>query len=383
MPAGGESERGILGEQALVWRKAAKRQPLMGMVQRQLELPAAPAVCRARGLGREPQTDLPEQLAPRQAEGIATADPHERFDGRSFELGRRAADEIAHALESAVAFALRDGGDRGFFTPVANESQANSERGRFPFPIPRFPFNRAPDIAHIDIRQPQLDAVAHRIAPQRVERVEAHRLIIEERDVVLDRVIVPEPRRLVGEQAERRSVRLGESELTERDHLAEDFLCRGFGDAAGDGTVTKFLPKAGDEIVRAAAAHGATQRLGLAGRESRECLADLQHLILIENDTKRFGEALAEQGVVHGWVVRLAGRVRAALCFAPAHVRVHRAADDRPRPHDGDLDGEIFEVAWPATPDHLDLRATLDLEQADRVAGADAIVNRGILEIDA
>src|SRR5439155_792524 len=144
MPAGGESERGILGEQALVWRKAAKRQPLMGMVQRQLELPAAPAVCRARGLGREPQTDLPEQLA-----------------------------------------------------------------------------------------------------PQRVERVEAHRLIIEERDVVLDRIIVPEPRRLVGEQAERRSVRLGESELTERDHLAEDFLCRGFGDAAGDGTVTKFLPKAG------------------------------------------------------------------------------------------------------------------------------------------
>src|SRR5947207_2642316 len=242
MPAGGESERGILGEQALVWRKAAKRQPLMGMVQRQLELPAAPAVCRARGLGREPQTDLPEQLAPRQAEGIATADPHERFDGGSFELGRRAAD---------------------------------------------------------------------------------------------------------------------------------------------DGTVTKFLPKAGDEIVRAAAAHRATQRLGLAGRESRECLADLQHLILIQNDTERFGEALAEQGVVHGWVVRLAGRMRAALCFAPAHVRVHRAADDRPRPHDGDLDGEIFEVAWPATPDHLDLRATLDLEQADRVAGADAIVNRGVLEIDA
>src|SRR6266704_2147794 len=134
MPAGGESERGILGEQALVGRKAAKRQLLMGMVQRQLELPAAPAVRRARRFGREPETDLPEQLAPRQAEGIAPADPHKRFDAQAFELGRRTPDEIAYALEWAMLLALCNGRGRGCFTPVAHEPQSNSYRSPLPAP---------------------------------------------------------------------------------------------------------------------------------------------------------------------------------------------------------------------------------------------------------
>src|SRR5207249_4305890 len=108
-----------------------------------------------------------------------------------------------------------------------------------------------------------------------------------------------------------------------------------------------------------------------------------------------------------GWrLVRLAGGVRAALLFAPAHVRIHRPTDDRARPHDRDFDGEVFEIARTAPADHLDLcaaldrplpdreprtdpddppepSAALDLEEADRVAGADAVVDRGILEVDA
>src|SRR6267154_693519 len=82
-------------------------------------------------------------------------------------------------------------------------------------------------------------------------------------------------------------------------------------------------------------------------------------------------------------LVRLAGGMRAALRFAPAHVRIHRAADDRARADDRDLDREVLEIARPAAADHLDLRSALDLEQPDGVAGADAVVNRRVLEIDA
>src|SRR5438477_210773 len=59
MAAGREAQRGILCEQTLMRCEAAEGQLLMGVVQRQLELPAAPAVHGARGLGWQPETDLP------------------------------------------------------------------------------------------------------------------------------------------------------------------------------------------------------------------------------------------------------------------------------------------------------------------------------------
>ena len=47
MPAGRETERGVLGEQTLVWGEAAESEQLVRMVQSQLELPATAAVDRA------------------------------------------------------------------------------------------------------------------------------------------------------------------------------------------------------------------------------------------------------------------------------------------------------------------------------------------------
>src|SRR5712691_11087328 len=380
MTAGREPERGVLGQQALVSGKPDECELLVGMIQGELELAPAAAVARLGGLGRQPKADLPEQLAPRQPESVTAADPHEGFDGCAFELRRRAPDEITDALERAMLFALENGRRGGLFAPVSHKSQSNPHRSSLPAPCS---LHSAPDIAHVDVGQAYFDAVAHRVAAQRVDRVEAHRLIIEERDVVLDRVIVPEPRRLVCEQSERRGVRLGKSELAERDHLTEHLLGRGFGDTAGESTCAKLLPEAGHEIARAAAAHRAAQGFRLTRREAGERLADLQYLILIQNHSQRFREAFAEQGMIDGRLVRLAGGVRAALLLAPAHVRIDRAADDRPRADDRDFDREVFEIAWPAPPDHLDLRAALDLKQANRVTGADAIVDRGILEVDA
>ena len=192
-----------------------------------------------------------------------------------------------------------------------------------------------------------------------------------------------EPGRLIREQPERSRVRLGKSEFAECDHLAKHLLGGGFWDAVGESARAKFLPEPGHQIVRAAPAHRAPQRFRLSRGESGERLTDLQHLILIKNHPQRFRQALAEQGMIDGWLVWLAGSVCAALLFAPAHVRIHRTADDGPRPHDRDFDGEVLEIAGPAAADHLDLRTTLDLEESDRVAGADAVVDRGIFEVDA
>src|SRR2546430_3391716 len=115
---------------------------------------------------------------------------------------------------------------------------------------------------------------------------------------------------------------------------------------------------------------------------SSDLLADLQHLILIKDHAQRLRKTVAQQGMIDRWLIGTARRVRAALLFAPPHVRVHGAADDRSWPHDCDLDREVLEIARAAATDHLDLRPALDLKQTDGVTGADAIVDRRVLEVD-
>src|SRR5258706_11124980 len=119
MPAGREPERGVLGQQALVSGQPAECELFVGMIQGELELTPATAVTRLGGLGRQPEADLPEQLASRQTESVAATDPHEGFDGGALELRRRAPDEIANALEGTILLALCHGRGRGFFTPMA------------------------------------------------------------------------------------------------------------------------------------------------------------------------------------------------------------------------------------------------------------------------
>ena len=73
--------------------------------------------------------------------------------------------------------------------------------------------------------------------------------------------------------------------------------------------------------------------------------------------------------------------------LAALEIGVHRAALDRPRPHERDLDGQVLEVLGPGAQQHLHLRARLDLEDADGVGGLDlgvgpGVVERGAREVD-
>ena len=194
---------------------------------------------------------------------------------------------------------------------------------------------------------------------------------------------MPEPRRLVGEQPERRGVRLGEPELRERDHLGEDAFGDRLGDAARRRPLTELVPESRHQLAATPAAHGASQRLRLPRREPRERLAHLEHLVLIEDHPQGLRERVFQERVVHRWLVAAAAGPGAALVLAPPHVGIHRAAHDGAGPHDRHFDREILEIARPGAAQHLDLRPALDLEQPHGVAAADAVVHRLVGEVDA
>ena len=69
--------------------------------------------------------------------------------------------------------------------------------------------------------------------------------------------------------------------------------------------------------------------------------------------------------------------------LAASDVRIDRTADDGAGTHDRDLDGEVVEVAGAGASQHLDLGSALDLEDADGVTRADAVVDDLVLEVDA
>src|SRR3989449_6895253 len=272
-----------------------------------LELAATARFAAALRIGREPQPHLPQQLAPREPEAVAPAHPHQVLDRSPLEPGRRAAYEVTDPPIGTVSLALLHDFARRILTPIPYEPEPDPHcgmdgkdgRGGTVSAALAAPavLNRTIHIAQIDIRQPDRDAVTLGVAPQRVERVESHRLVVEERTVILGRVIMPEPRRLVSEQPERRGVRLGETELAEGDHLREHPLGGRDGDAACRRPIAELLPESRHQLAAAPAAPGAPQRLRLARREPRERLAHLQHLVLIENHAERLRETLFEQRV--------------------------------------------------------------------------------------
>ena len=63
-----------------------------------------------------------------------------------------------------------------------------------------------------------------------------------------------------------------------------------------------------------------------------------------------------------------------------ADIRIDHVPLQRSRPDDRDLDHDVREIARPHARERLRLRATLHLEETDRVDLADEVVHRGIVE---
>src|SRR5689334_19492850 len=112
-----ESQDGVLGEQPLVRRQPAEAEAFVRMVERELELAPAARTGAVLGFGRQPQSHLPQELAPREPEAVASPDPHEMLDGGALEIGGGTADEVADAQERTAPLPLEHEGSRRLLAP--------------------------------------------------------------------------------------------------------------------------------------------------------------------------------------------------------------------------------------------------------------------------
>ena len=238
---------------------------------------------------------------------------------------------------------------------------------------------RAARLAQVDVGRAHLDPAPLGVADEARRRVKAHRLLVQEPAEELGRIVVAQPCRLVGEQAERGGVRLREPEAREADERVEDAVGHLLGDALRDRALDEARPVRLERLVAPLAAHRAPQPFRLADREPRERDRDVEHLVLEHDDAERRGEWLAER------LVRDSEDERRVLSQPAAmlDVGVHGLALDRSGPDERDLDREVVDRLGLRAEQALHLRAALDLEHADGVGRLDLGEDGGIVERDA
>ncbi|MEZ4505438.1 MAG: hypothetical protein R2848_06060 [Thermomicrobiales bacterium] len=174
-------------------------------------------------------------------------------------------------------------------------------------------------------------------------------------------------------------MRLREPVTGEALEFAEDGARNLDRDTARFGSIAELIPHLQHSLGRAFAGHGAAEGIGLSSGKARERHGDLHHLFLIEDDAVGFLEHGDQIGVV---VMRLDGKEAGAFPLAVLDIGFDGAADDGTRTHDGDLHDKILQFLRTRSWKHLDLGATLDLEDADGVAFVDHFVDGGVFEVD-
>ncbi len=178
-----------------------------------------------------------------------------------------------------------------------------------------------------------------RVVGQHLDRVEAHRLGVDQPSHELCRVEELQERALVRGARERGRVALVEAEAGEGRDPAKELLRLLAGQAvAGDATINELFVELLHLAAGAPRAHGSSEAVRLGGREPGHVDRDLHHLLLVEDHAERLLER------------RLEARMEVRhlfLALSAAQVRVDRVALDGPRPDDRDLDHEIVEVLRP------------------------------------
>ena len=209
-----------------------------------------------------------------------------------------------------------------------------------------------------------------RVAHQLSRGVKAHRLAVEQRGQKRIRVVVLEPGADIDQQRKARGMALREAVLAKALDLLEDALGIFGLVALGHHATDQPLVERPDTALAFPGRHRPAQAVGLAGAEVSGQDRQLHHLLLEDRYTQRSLKRLAN--LVAGIVDRLLAR-------APAQVRVHHAALDRPRPHDRDLDHQVVEGARLQPRQHAHLGSALDLESAHAVAAAQHLIDRCVL----
>ena len=139
-----------------------------------------------------------------------------------------------------------------------------------------------------------------------------------------------------------------ESVTAEAFELGEGLLGEFLRVAACDHAVDQLVAKLRDPAGMLEGRHAAPELVGLARREPGALDGDAHRLLLEQRHAKRLAE--------HALEFRF-GIVDRLHAFAPAQIRMHHVALDRPRPDDRDLDDEVIEGARLDPRQHRHLRA--------------------------
>ena len=208
------------------------------------------------------------------------------------------------------------------------------------------------------------------VADQAGRGVEAHRLGAQQGGGERGRVVALQPGARVDQVGEADRVRFGEPVAGEGEDLVVDVLGDGQRDIPFRHPVQQPLAQFLDPLRGALGAHRLPQPVRLVRAEPGAVDRDLHHLLL----EQRHAEGLAER-MLHGRV----RQVRRLVAVLAPHVGVHRAALDRARPDQRDLDHQVVELSRPQSRQGSHLGARLDLEHPDRVGLAEHLVDAGIL----
>jgi hypothetical protein len=218
------------------------------------------------------------------------------------------------------------------------------------------------------------------VVDEHLDRVEAHRLRVDQPDRELCRVGELQEGRLVGRAREGRRVALVEAEAGEAGDLVVELLGVLLGQAvAGHAALDEAAVELLHLSLGAPGAHGTPEAVRLGRAETRDFDGDAHDLLLVEDHAQRLGQDRLQAGMEVGH------RLEA---LAPSQVGVDGVALDGAGPDDGDLDDQVVERLRAALGQRLHLRPRLDLEDAHRVRRLDhgedlGDVLRQAVEIDA
>ncbi len=226
-------------------------------------------------------------------------------------------------------------------------------------------------VAHVD--GPDGDAVPLRVLDDGVRGVEAHRLAVEQRRGERRRVVALHVGARVGDERERRRVRLGEAVVAEPLELLEALLGVLAAVAASHAPLDEALAPGHEQHLGPLVAQRPAERVRLALVEPRRGHGEAHRLLLEQRDAERLF-----QNVPH-----LVRGVRHLLQpLAPAEEGVDHVPEDGPGADEGDLDGEVVEALRLQPGEQVHLRPALHLEDADRVRLTEHPVHRRVLAGD-
>src|SRR5690606_33945492 len=156
---------------------------LGGQGERELVASVGARLLVAEALRRDEEADLPEHLAALEPEAVVCTGGNEVL--LRVRAQRDAAEEVGNGAVLAVSLALGGDADGGLLRDALDEGEADADGTAT--------LGGAFEVALVDVWPKDTNAATPGVVDEDVRRVEAHRLVVEQRAEELRRVVTLQP----------------------------------------------------------------------------------------------------------------------------------------------------------------------------------------------